>query len=150
SVEIRPGPAVSNVGVINEYPPTLVPGGVQFGIGDAYGGERRRLVFELITSRLDGMGVVKLAEVVLRYVSVGDEIAEHEVRIPVVANLVSASEAAAVGPDLVVTEEVLVLKAAGARDEAIRLADGGQHDAARRVLRAVSAELRVAKSALGA
>lgn len=45
---------------------------------------------------------------------------------------------------------VLVLKAANARDEAIRLADDGRHEAARGVLRAVSAELRSAKTSVGA
>ena len=31
------------IGVLNEYPAVDVPGGVQIQLGDAYGGERRRL-----------------------------------------------------------------------------------------------------------
>ena len=47
SVEICPTEEVELLGVLNEYPTVDVPGGVQVQIGDAYGGERRRIVFEL-------------------------------------------------------------------------------------------------------
>ena len=57
--------------------------------------------------------------------------------LPIVVNAVSAAEAeaAAAGPDAEVHEEVLVLKAARARDEAIRLADAGDVGAAQSALR---------------
>jgi Ca-activated chloride channel family protein len=80
--------------------------------------------------------------VVVRYVSVGDEIAHHELTVPVVANVVSAEEAARAEPDAEVREEVLVLAAARARDEAIRLADAGDYDAARAGLAATMKQLR--------
>ncbi len=149
SVEIRPAPAVELLSVLNEYPATPVPGGVQVALGDAYGGERRRLVFTLHLPHLAALGPAKVAELAVRYVTVGDEIAEHTLTLPVAANLVSAAEAAAAGPDLEVQEEVLVLKAARARDEAIRLADSGRHDEARAVLATTAAELRATGSALG-
>jgi hypothetical protein len=38
------------------------------------------------------------AEIVLRYVSVGEQIAAHEVTMPITVNLVSADEAAAARP----------------------------------------------------
>lgn len=142
SVEIRPCEHVEVVGVLNDYPHARVPGGVQIALGDAYAGERRRVVFELHVPHLAELGVVKVADVVVRYVSVGEEIAEHTLTIPIAANLVSASEAAAAGPDLEVQEEVLVLAAARARDEAIRLADEGEHAEAQRLLRDTAAELR--------
>jgi len=58
----------------------------------------------------------------------------------VVANAVSADEASATAPDPDV-EEVLVLKAARAREEAMRIADAGDHEAARRLLHATAAAL---------
>ena len=64
--------------------------------------------------------------------------------MPVVVNLVSADEAAAAAPDFEVTEEVLVLKAAQARDEAMRLADAGDFDAARRIVLTTQQQLRLA------
>jgi hypothetical protein len=77
-------------------------------------------------------------------VSVGDEIAHHELTIQIVANVVSADEASRAVPDAEVREEVLVLRAANARDEAIRLADAGDFDAAHATPFKVARELREA------
>ena len=56
SVEIRSGPNVEVLGVLNEYPSVAVPGGVQVALGDAYGGERRRVVFALHIPDLAALG----------------------------------------------------------------------------------------------
>src|SRR5215213_168567 len=135
SVEIRPRPNVDVLGVLNEYPSVPVSGGVQLQLGDAYAGDRRRIVLALHVPRLAELGVETIAELVVRYVSVGDEVAEHVLTLPIVVNAVSAAEAAAAGPDAEVHEEVLILKAARARDEAIRLADAGDLGAAKSALR---------------
>jgi len=87
---------------------------------------------------------------VLRYVSVGDEVRQHELTIPIAANLVSSDEAAAAAPDLEVREEVLVLQAARARKEAIELADRGDFDSAQKRLSATASELRSAKDGMSA
>jgi Ca-activated chloride channel family protein len=142
SVEIRPERDVEVVSVLNEYPQVPVSGGVQVALGDAYAGDRRRVVLALHVPLLAELGVAKIAELVVRYVSVGDEVAEHTLTVPVAVNLVSANEAAAASPDLEVTEEVLVLTAARARDEAIRLADEGDFDAAQHVIEKTEARLR--------
>jgi Ca-activated chloride channel family protein len=142
SAEIRPADAVEFVGVLNEYPHGPVPGGIQISIGDAYAGEHRRIVFTLQVPALAELGVEKVADVVLRYVSVGEQVEHHELTIPIVVNRVSADEAAAATPDLQVREEVLVLAAAQARDEAIRLADEGRFGEGQRVLHRTVVELR--------
>jgi Ca-activated chloride channel family protein len=142
SIEVRPHEAVEVLGVLNDYPCAPVTGGVQVELGDAYSGERARVVLAFRVPHLAALGPVAVAELVLRYVSVGDEIAQHELTIPVLANIVSAEEAAVAVPDAEVREEVLVLRAARARDEAIRLADEGSFDAAQSELREVAYELR--------
>lgn len=106
------------------------------------GAERRLLVFGLHIPALGELGVAKVAELVLRYVSVGDQVAQHDQTIPVVVNLVSADEAAAAAPDLQVQEEVLVLTAARARDEAVKLADAGHFDDAQALLSRTASRLR--------
>ncbi len=88
SVEIRPGGDVELVGVVNDYPTMTVPGGVQAALGDAYGGERRRLVFRLQIPELTMLGPAQVADVVLRYVGVGEHVAAHETTIPVIVNLI--------------------------------------------------------------
>jgi len=119
-----------------------VPGGVQVSLGDAYADERRRVLFQLHVPRLQALGARRVAEVVLRYVSVGEQIASHEVTIPVTVNLVSADEAAAAEADHEVTEEVVVLLSARAQEQARSLADGGEFESAKKVLGDAASELR--------
>ena len=83
----------------------------------------------------------------LRYVSIGDEIAQHEVTIPVVANVVSAEEAATAVPDAEVREEVLILLSAKARDEAVFDAGRGDFGAALARISTLKRELRATGSA---
>lgn len=43
SLEIRPAVEVEVVSVLHDYPITPVPDGVQLALGDAWGGEHRRV-----------------------------------------------------------------------------------------------------------
>ncbi len=144
SVEIRPTDAVQVLGVLNDYPITDVPGGLQVAIGDAYGAELRRLVFALHIPQLAALGPAKVADVILRYVSVGEKIEVHELTAPVVVNLVSADEAAAADVDTEVTEEVWLLQAARARKDAIEAADRGDWETSRQILGDAAEQLRAA------
>ena len=128
SVEIRPSPEVEMVGILNEYP--------------AVADERRRIVFELHIPELARLGVAKVADVVVRYVAVGEEIAAHELTLPITVNMVSANEAAAGKADAEVLEEVLVLKAARAQEEARKKADEGDWEGAKTLLKRTADKLR--------
>lgn len=142
SAEIRPTAHVEVIGVLNDYPHAPVPTGIRVDLGDAYAGEKRRIVFGLHVPALAELGVVKVADVVVRYVSVGDEVAQHEITIPIALNLVSADEAAAAQPDLEVQEQVSILLGARARDEANLRADAGDFDSAQTLLRDAVDRLR--------
>jgi Ca-activated chloride channel family protein len=141
SVEIRSVAPVELLGVLNNYPAVAVPGGVQVQLGDAYGGERRRLVLRLRVPDLQQLGPARIAELRLRYVTVDSPIAAHETVIPVTVNLVSADEAAAMELDHEVVDEVVLLEAARARDEAMRQADAGDYQAAHDTLSTTGIEL---------
>lgn len=69
SVELRPGPDVELLAVLNDYPSVAVDGGVQILVGDAFAGQRLRVVTKLHIPRLARLGVQQVAEFVLRYVS---------------------------------------------------------------------------------
>jgi Ca-activated chloride channel family protein len=146
-VEIRPSGAVEMLGVLNDHPAVPVAGGVLIQLGDAFADETRRVVFTLRIPNLAGLGVAKVADLVVRYATVGDHVGLHEVTVPVMVNAVSADEAAAAGPDTEVVEEVLVLKAARAQEAAMRLADEGRFDEARRALTDAAGALREAAPA---
>lgn len=144
SVEVRPGPGVTAVGALNDHPATPVEGGLQLSLGDAYGGGRRRVVLELAIPHLAALGPARVAELVVRYVAVADGLSHHTLTLPVVVNAVSAEEAARAVPDADVTEEVMLLRAARAQEEAVRRADRGDHAGAGHVLREASAMLAAA------
>ncbi len=142
SVEIRPEGTATLLSVLNLYRATLETDGKELALGDAYAGERRSVVFALHVPGVAELGVAKVADVVLRYIGLGDQITAHEITVPVVVNVVSADEAAQAERDHGVVEEVVVLKAAQARDEARSLADDGDFGAGRAILSASADELR--------
>lgn len=142
SVEVRGSEHVQVVGVLNEFPCVQVDGGVQAQLGDAYGGETRRVVFALHVTWLPTLGPTTIGEVVLRYVTIGEQIEQHETRIPLNVNLVSSDEAAAAGLDTGVSEEVVILRSAKAQRDARGRAQVGDYEGARSVLREAANELR--------
>lgn len=142
SVEIRPKEQVQVLAVLNEYPVVQVPGGMQVQLGDAYADERRRVVFELHIPQLASLGVATVADVILRYVSVGEQIEAHEVTLPITVNMVVADEAVEAEPDREVHEEVLILKAAQTQVDARKRADEGDFTGAREVLLQAVEQLR--------
>lgn len=142
SIELRPGPEVQLLAVLNDYPSIAVDGGVQVMLGDAFAGQRLRVVLRLHIPDLASLGVQEVAEVVLRYVTVDDAVVSHQQTIPVTVNAVSAEEAAGAPADPEVSDEVVVLLAARATDEARRLADRGEDTQAATVLSEVAGQLR--------
>jgi hypothetical protein len=143
---VRVSEHVQVLGVLNEYPCVQVDGGIQAQLGDAYGGETRRVVFRLHVPSLPTLGPATIGEVVLRYVSIGQTteqaIEQHETRIPLNVNLVSADEAAAAGLDTEVRDEVVILRSAHAQRDARERADHGDFDGAKTVLREAVDDLR--------
>jgi Ca-activated chloride channel family protein len=144
SVEITPISDVKFIGVLNEYPMTTMANGVQAQLGDFYGGELRRVVFEFAVPNVADLGQKHIADVVLRYTTIGDPVAMHEVTIPIHVNVVKADEAEGAGADRLVVDEVLILKAAEDRKRASDLADDGRYDAAAEILEDRTREMRVA------
>jgi hypothetical protein len=100
------------------------------------------VLFELGIPSLASLGVAKVADLVVRYVSVGEQVATHELTLPIVVNMVSADEAKTAGVDTDVVDEVLILKAARAQEEARKLAGQGDFDEARSLLETTSRQLR--------
>jgi Ca-activated chloride channel family protein len=142
SVEITPISDVKFVGVLHEYPTVSVPGGIQAQLGDFFGGEMRRVIFEFAVPDVAELGQKHIADVVLRYTSVGDPVEMHQVTIPIHVNVVTADEADAADDDRDVVDEVLILKAAEDRKRASDLADAGSYDDAAEILESTSERLR--------
>jgi Ca-activated chloride channel family protein len=144
SVEITPISDVKFVGVLHEFPTVSVPGGIQVQLGDFFGGEMRRVIFEFAVPDVAELGQKHIADVVLRYTSVGDPVEMHQVTIPIHVNVVTADEAGMADEDRDIVDEVLILKAAEDRKRASDLADAGSYDDAAEILDSTSESLRAA------
>jgi Ca-activated chloride channel family protein len=142
SVEITPISDVKFIGVLHEYPTISVPGGIQVQLGDFYGGEMRRVIFEFAVPDVAELGQKHIADVVLRYTAVGEPVEMHKVTIPIHVNVVTADEADEADEDRDVADEVLILKAAEDRKRASDLADEGRYDDAAEILESTSERLR--------
>jgi len=119
--------------VLNEFPITDVPNGLQVAMGDAYGGERRKLIakFHLRPAFVDGP--IDVATLTIRWASTTGDVALHTVTVPVVVMAGTGVDPAA-SPE--VTEEVLRLEVAKTRREARDAADRGDLKSASQLLSA--------------
>lgn len=131
SVEITPGAAVAATGVLNEFPVTEVPGGMQVALGDAHGGERRKVVAKFHLRPVPVVGPIDVATLTIRWASTVGDVALHTVTVPVRVTAGSGPDAGAdTGADDTVTEEVVRLEVARKRREAREAADRGDYGAA--------------------
>lgn len=126
SVEARPRPPVARLDLLNDLPSVGVPGGVRVDLGDVHAGAVRRLVMRFAVPHVAGLGPCAVADLVVRWVDVAD-MTHHTRTVPVIVNVVDATEAAAHAGDPEVTHRVVSLLAQRARAEAIRSADAGRH-----------------------
>ncbi len=142
SVEVRPGDDVEVLAVLNDHPATPVPGGLQLALGDAWGGDHRRIVLRLGIPAVAELGPRKVADVCIRWTDVTGVPTLHERTLPVLVNVAPGES---IGPDDVdggVVEEVIVLEAAKAEREARRHADLGDYGTAHALLTSSAEHLR--------
>jgi Ca-activated chloride channel family protein len=135
SVEIKPSAAVAVAKVLNEFPITdLASGGVQVALGDAYGGETRKVVARFNLRPVAEDGALDVATLTFRWASTVGEVSLHTVTVPV---QVTVGDEGAQDPDADprVHEEVLVLEVARTRREARDAAEIGDYQAASALLR---------------
>jgi Ca-activated chloride channel homolog len=146
SVEIRPSPAVTLTAVRHQYPiTTLGSGAARLEIGDVYAREPKSVLVEFFVPALlddkGDAGDVRVAELVVtaHVLTEAGGVERQEIAFPVVTRLTAAGHAE---PE--VRREVLLLDAAKAREDALRLRDEGDLGGAANVLRCMSAAIAAA------
>lgn len=131
SLLIRPDAAVDTVTVWNDLPGQPVDGGIMVELGDLWAGEERKLVLTFAVPAKAALGLARIAELELRYVSV-PAFAEQTVTIPVHVNVVPGDQAAGRIPDQKVRTELVYQQVQDAkRTAADALRDGDQPSARR-------------------
>ena len=146
SVEIRPSDPNAGFAVLNEYPITNVPGGMQVALGDAYGDEQRRVVAMFEIKAPLTAGPHQVAELIIRWASTVGEVALHTVTVPVMVGATDPAVADAIEPDAQVIEQVNVLRAAKLRSEAFEAERHGDRNVAIRKLQQALPMLRAASA----
>lgn len=134
SVEIRPSDAVAECLVLNEYPLTVVDGGLQVALGDAYGGEHRKVVSMLRLKAPTQAGQVHVADLVIRWASTIGDVALMSGTVPVMVGAIEGLDLDHVAPDPDVVEQVNLLKVARGRKDANDAARRGDHAGAARLI----------------
>lgn len=133
SVEITPSAAVATTAVLNEFPITSLPTGVQVALGDAYGGERRKLVARFHLRPVTAAGPIDVATLTIRWAATTGDVALHTVTVPVVVSAGNGRQGNP-GASHEVTEEVLRLEVAKSRRDARDAAHSGDFGTASRLL----------------
>lgn len=144
SISVEPTQEVSMVRQLNAYPVQTTGHRTSFALGDIFAEEVKTLVLELTIPALDQLGEQRIATLVFEY----DEIAGLETRhqrkeVPVMVK-VQAPDEVLPEPDARVLNKVLLLKAAQARQNAVKAADQGNYSRATDFLRKVATEIEKA------
>jgi Ca-activated chloride channel homolog len=127
---------VTHVHQLNAYPVSSDGQRVSFRLGDVFGDEVKTLILELTIPALHDIGEKQIATLRFEYDELSEGVTQHRVwEMPVRINVApQGTQIPQLGnPEL--TRNVLLLKAAQARSEAVQFADRGQFTNAAKILR---------------
>ena len=151
AVEIRSSDAVTLTAIRHQYPTTaLGMGGARLELGDVYAREPKSVLVEFFVPGLPDVGSderdIAIAQITLtaRVLTEGGGVERQEIVFPIVARLSAAGHAE---PE--VRREMLLLDAAKAREDALRMRDEGDFGGAASMLRAMSMKMAIAPQQLG-
>jgi hypothetical protein len=110
-----------------------------YHLGDLYADEIKMLLLELHIPGLDELGRVEVARLRFDYDELAPDAVTHRtVEMPIVVNSVAEGELPPLEANPEVVKPALLLRAARAREEAVRRADEGDFQAASKILTGVA------------
>ncbi|HEX2778915.1 MAG TPA: VWA domain-containing protein [Gemmatimonadaceae bacterium] len=137
-VHVRPAPGARFVAVLHDYPVRATPEGTRIEVGDIYGREPKSLLFEFHVPAGAADGDTDIGEITVdaHVLTADGGVARQEVTIPIRSPL---SPNGRREPE--VRQEMLLVRAARAREDALRRREVGDYAGASRMLHAAVAEL---------
>jgi len=145
TISIQSSEHVSTVRQLNAYPATNNKQETSFQLGDIFGNEVKTLVLEIAIPALDTIGEQQIALLNFEYDEItSSETIHHAKQVPVIVNIRSATAPSPL-PNSEVMQSVLLLKAAQARQSAVKAADKGQFADASEILSHVANEIEKSK-----
>ena len=141
TIHVEPQRHVTSVRQLNGYPTTSENRNWQFRLGDIFGNEVKTLVLELTIPTIDEPGEQEIAVLRFEYDEITDSGTEHHVKeMPVMIQVSSDPDVPRIA-DTEVETKVMLLKAAQARQEAVKEADRGNYSQASQKLRTIAEEI---------
>jgi Ca-activated chloride channel homolog len=144
-ITVEQGQYVTGIRQLNAYPTDTDGKHTSFKLGDIFGNELKTLVLELSIPAMNTIGEEEIAVLRFEYDEIAGDTTTHHVKtLPVMVNVrPSAEPAPLLNPE--VAESVLLLKAARARQQAVKLADRGDYHEAASLLQQVVDEIAKAQ-----
>jgi Ca-activated chloride channel family protein len=145
SITLSLRPTVRMVRQLNAYPADVDDQArvLTFRLGDLYADELKTLVLELTIPALKALGTVQVADLHFAYDELADDRVTHQtLDLPVMVNAVPDDAYQQPPSDEAVLKSALLLRAARAREEAIKRADAGDFEVASQVLSGAADELQ--------
>ena len=130
-------PHVQSVRQFNAYPQQQNT----YKLGDIFGDEIKTLVLELTIPRLKSLGVMQIATLHFEYDEVTPNGTQHQTQTMAVMVNVQAEGEPLPTPDEDVEESVLLLRAAQARQDAVKKADAGDYQSASQMLKTIADDI---------
>jgi Ca-activated chloride channel family protein len=123
-ITLTPGPGVRFVRQLHAYPKDERDHKITFHLGDLHADETKQLVLELQVPGLEESGEAELARLRFDYDELREGGVTHQtIEVPIAVNVVPEDDFEEQAPDADVVKATLLLRAARAREEAVRHAD---------------------------
>lgn len=145
TVTVELTPDVLMVNQLNAYPMHTDGHRVSFRLGDVFGEEVKGLLLEMSVAGLAEVGTRQIATLRFEYDALGDHGFQHHAWEKPVEVSVTQGDAVLL-PNAEVRQSMLLLKAAQARQQAIKEADRGQYGTAARILREMAKSIDAEKA----
>lgn len=134
-ITVSPSVEVKSVTQYNSYPLERRLNDHIYRMGDLFADEIKILLLELTIPAMSTLGQIEVAKLYFEY----DELAENTIKhrtssMPITVNSVRESDYTVHKPNTEVVRTLLLLRAARAREDAVKYADSGQFDRASDVL----------------
>ncbi len=144
TITMTPSDLVTHTKQMNAYPEEKVGSSVAYRMGDVYGEETKALMLELTIPALRDVGEVEIARLRFEYDELQGEGSTHQVMEMDVKINVAPQELAPgeESQNIEVRRSALLLMAAEARRNAVKMADKGHYGEAARLLRNAAEEIR--------
>lgn len=147
TLTVLPTAHVEQVRQMNTYPEENHPDGKRYRMGDIHGDDTRSVMLEMKIPALDTIGQVQIATLRFEYDELQDNtFSRKSIELPVHVNVAAQAniDDGQTEQNEEVTRSVLLLKAADARREAIKLADSGKFKEAADLLRSTAEDIQAA------